>query len=300
MAKIRQNHTRSGKRPFSGLLVRVLLMFGIIAMLFVYAFEFLDSDDPSGGILIDSEDRTGQINLRPEGFAGETVDHGFFQLGYNERNEQADWVAYRLSKDELKIPNVPRAGRFELDPRISSGSSKHHDYSNSGYTRGHLAPAGDMAHSKESMEASFYMSNISPQISGFNGGIWRELEESTRDWAYQSGELWIAVGPVFDDVTKYIGKTSKVRVPAAFYKIIIDLNRKAGVGFLIEHEISDKHLSEYMQTIDYLEDRLQLDFFDNLYKDETEEKTIEGSINSDFWPISEKRYQTRLKNWNFN
>lgn len=300
MAKLRQNHKRSGKRPFSGLLIRVLIIFAILTVLFVYAFKLLEGDGYESTIPINTDFDEVKSDLVPEGNRAFVINHGHFQLGYNEEYEQADWVVYRLTREQLRVPNVPRASRFEEDPEIPSGSARHHDYSNSGYTRGHLAPAGDLAHSEEAMNTSFYMSNISPQIAGFNGGIWRELEECTRDWAYKSGVLYIAVGPIYGNVTKYIGKSSKIRVPSGFYKIIVDLNQSAGIGFIIDHGVSERHLSEYAISIDRLEKEVQLDFFDDLYDNEELENKIEGTFNLDLWPISDKRYQTRIKNWNYN
>jgi endonuclease G len=55
------------------------------------------------------------------------------------------------------------------------------DYEKSGYDRGHLAPAADMGFSKITMAESFYYSNMSPQVPGFNRGIWKQLEEQTRN-----------------------------------------------------------------------------------------------------------------------
>ena len=54
-----------------------------------------------------------------------------------------------------------------------------------------------------------------------NNGIWKELEEQTRDWTYQNDEVYIVSGPIFEGPIKYI--KNKVAVPTAFYKIILDI-----------------------------------------------------------------------------
>ncbi len=302
MAKLRQNHTRTGKRPFSGLLVRVILMMGIMTIILVYAFRYLDSSDESVDLVIAPTSDADHHQLVPVGNTGQVVSHTYYTIGYNEQHEQADWVAYILTKEQLTIPNVPRTNRFEEDEFISTRSAKHHDYSGSGYSRGHLAPAGDMAFSKQAMEESFLMSNMSPQIIAFNGGIWRELEECTRDWAYKNDRLFIATGPIFDGVTKYIGKSSKVRVPSAFFKIIADIDgsERKGIAFIIDNEKSDRSLSHYIQSIDDVEAITGMDFFDGLYKDHEEEQKIEGRVTLDLWPISQKRFQSRINHWNNN
>lgn len=43
------------------------------------------------------------------------------------------------------------------------------DYTNSGYDRGHMAPAGDAVASQAGMDETFLLTNIAPQIGpGFN------------------------------------------------------------------------------------------------------------------------------------
>ena len=299
MAKFRQNHTRSGKRPFAGLMIRVLLMLLIFAVLFVLAYQYggqLVSDREKGRI----DFNIVQDNLIPLNHSEEVIEHQYFTLGYDESTEQARWVVYELTRESLKIPNVPRAKRFEEDPLVSSRSARHSDYTGSGYTRGHLAPAGDMAFSDEAMAESFYMSNMSPQVSGFNGGVWRELEESVRDWAYKYERLYVGTGPLFTKVTKSIGRSSQVRIPDAFYKVIIDYSSATpkGIGFVIPHEVTDKQLSSFATTIDQVEELTDLDFFDKIYDSDQDEIELEGEFEIGQWPLSKKRYENRIQNWN--
>ena len=300
MAKFRQNHSRVGKRPFSGMLTKTILFFVAIALIFIVIYRSFNSAGSTNGLNDSDIGRNNQ--LIPEGHRNEVVSHDYYTLGYNEKYEQAEWAVYELTKESLRIPNVPRSNRFGQDPMVSTNSVKHRDYSGSGYTRGHLVPAGDMAFSTEAMQQSFFMSNMSPQISGFNGGIWRELEESVRDWAYENESIYVATGPILDEVTEYIGKESKIGVPQSFYKIIVDLSgrEKKGIAFVLPHAISEKPLMDYAVSIDQVEDRLNLDFFDNLYGSSNEEKNIESSIDKNKWPLSSKRYDLRINNWNRN
>ncbi len=314
MAKLRQNHSRGKKKPFAGMAIKLFVIFGILALLFILAFQYLNADpeayyeddfaSANDSTYDGSSDNSSSLSaaLIPEGNQAQVVNHRYYTLGYNEDHEQPDWVTYSLTKASLKIPNVPRAKRFTTDPMVKSRSAKHNDYSHSGYTRGHMAPAGDMAFNESAMQESFFMSNMSPQLREVNGGIWRELEETVRDWAYEDNELFIASGPIFDGAQNYIGKSSKVRIPAAFYKIIVDIegSEKKGVAYIIPHESSDRPLNDYALSIDEVESKIGLDFFDNLYEDEQEERLIEASFDKSKWPTSQKRYKNRRDNWNNN
>ena len=54
-------------------------------------------------------------------------------------------------------------------PVIFSATNK--DYWDSGWSRGHMAPAGNYKHSQESMDDTFYLTNIVPQDIDNNGGL---------------------------------------------------------------------------------------------------------------------------------
>lgn len=197
------------------------------------------------------------------------VKHDIYVLGYNEKYEQAGWAFYRLKKDYI-YGNASRNGiDFMPDKNVPTFSALSSDYSRSGYDRGHLVPAGDFHCCQEYLNETFYMSNISPQNRDFNRFIWNDLENAVRNWAKKYNDIYIITGPVFDSSPKFIGKYNKVAVPKAFYKIIF---RKSGDGiraisFLIPNEANlGKQYSEYVTTIDEIENQTQIDYFSFLPK----------------------------------
>ena len=103
----------------------------------------------------------------------EIIHHTAYTLKYDEKYEQADWVAYKLTKDMLAHQKAKRTENFRPDPMVPTGSATPEDYKGSGYDRGHLCPAGDMIFDGTAMSETFYMSNMSPQRAGFNRGIWK-------------------------------------------------------------------------------------------------------------------------------
>ena len=103
-----------------------------------------------------------------------------------------------IPKNQFHQKKFKRKNDFRIDPVVKTVSATPADYRNSGYDRGHLCPAGDMAFSEIAMSESFYMSNISPQVPSFNRGIWKTLEQKVRDWSldmilqlYIVGDYWI-------------------------------------------------------------------------------------------------------------
>jgi endonuclease G len=303
MAKLRANHTPD-KNPFVGMTVRILLLMAIVAALIFMAMHYFN-EQPDNGADIKSEelffDAYEREHLLPELKNVEVVHHKYYSLGYSEAHEQASWVCYVLNKDELRIPNVPRYNRYEDDLKVNSGSATYYDYRGSGYSRGHLAPAGDMAFSEEAMRESFYMSNMSPQLISFNGGIWRELEETVRDWAYKDKHLYIVTGPILESSMQSFG-TNRISVPRYFYKAMMDIegDLTKGIAFIMPNELSERPLMDYAVTIDELEKRLGFDIFPNLLENDVLEESLESKIDIDLWPVSEKRFELRVNNWNKN
>jgi endonuclease G, mitochondrial len=229
---------------------------------------------------------------------GEIVRHQYYTLSYVERHEQAEWTAYKMDRKMLNAPNLGRDDRFEPDYDVQTRSAFHRDYTGSGYTRGHMVPAGDMAFNADAMRESFYMSNMSPQLRAYNNGVWKELEENIRDWTYKANELYIITGPILTNPIKTIGKENKITVPSAFYKVLYDPLHNKGIGFVIPHERSEERLETYMMTIDKVEQLTGLDFFFQLLNDDKEEQ-MESTINPSAWNVSDKRYQLRINKWNF-
>ncbi|WP_026903397.1 DNA/RNA non-specific endonuclease [Pedobacter glucosidilyticus] len=204
------------------------------------------------------------------------IRHSGFSLSYNETHEQANWVAYELTKEKtVKLYN--RTDKFIEDPKVKTGTAQSKDYTSSGYDRGHLAPAADMGWSATAMAESFYYSNMSPQNPGFNRGIWKKLEELVRTWAVENEALYIATGPVLNGSLPSIG-VNKVSVPKYYYKVILDYNLPdiKGIGFILENKSSTQPLQYYAVSVDSVEKFTGIDFFFALPNEQEEviEKTL--------------------------
>lgn len=189
------------------------------------------------------------------------IVHLAYSLVYSEPHEQAKWVAYTLTTEET-IKKVERSDRFIVDPKVLTGTATNADYKNSGYDRGHLAPAADMSWDQCVMNESFYFSNMSPQMPSFNRGVWKKLEEQVRNWAIESDSLHIVTGPVLTDHLPAIGK-NKVAVPTYFYKVVLVYNDSVAksIGFILPNEGSVNDLQTFTVSVDSVESYTGIDFF---------------------------------------
>lgn len=209
------------------------------------------------------------------------VSHSGFRFVYNEKHEQANWVAYFLTK-ERALKGTERTNNFKPDPKVSTLTANDKDYAASGYDRGHLAPAGDMTWSPEAMTESFYYSNMSPQEPSFNRGIWKKLEDQVRTWATQYDSIYIVTGPILVDGLPTIG-ANEVSIPSKYFKAILrySSNSVNSIGFILPNKSSSESLKSFVIPIDSLEAITGFDFFyllpDNI------EHNVEKKISLENW-----------------
>ena len=204
-----------------------------------------------------------------------------YSLGYDHRTRQALWVCYLLAAEDVTGGKVARAGKFRRDPAVAVRPVEPREYNRSGFDRGHLAPAGDMIRSDETMTQSFFMTNISPQIPGCNRGIWKRLETQVRRWAVREGRICVITGPIFSSDARRVGR-SDIPVPSAFFKVILDTTppRKM-IGFIVPNAPSRKQPTAFAVSVDTVEELTGYDFFSAL--DDAEEDALERSVDIDAW-----------------
>lgn len=171
-------------------------------------------------------------NVRPETRYGmPAADQILFNrnyiVGYSYYFRQAKWALEIVSADD---PEVERRDKFRPDYRIPPMfRADLEDYELSGYDRGHLVASANQEGSRVHNSETFLLSNMSPQLAGFNRGIWKKLEEEVRKLNDQDHilETYVICGPVFnyDQDIVTIGDRTKnkvtIPVPHSFFKSIL-------------------------------------------------------------------------------
>ena len=248
------------------------VIYTIISLIFAVGFYFYDTNSlkvESNESVKNSNSNTTstEFNFLPTSTTDQIVHHKFYSLSYNEKFEQAEWVAYELNGNQLSSNNYKRP-YFQLDPKVTTKSAHYRNFKNSGYNKGHLCPAGDRTFSKEAYDETFFTSNVSPQLYDFNSGVWNRLEQKTRYWAQKYEKLYVITGGILEPNLKTIG-TENVAVPNQFYKIILDYHQPEikAIAFLVPHAESDKGLYQFVTSIDEIERLTGIDFFPELPND---------------------------------
>ncbi len=200
----------------------------------------------------------------------------------------AHWVAYPLNEklsgsgsrtdawgDEAS-PNIDRKIPRNMQPMLYHGF-----WSDNGkrYDRGHQCPSADRLTTSSVNATTFRYTNMTPQLSGFNQGIWAALETRVRSWSYSFDTLYVVTGCVVDDSDEYAYDNvgAAVKVPAAYYKALLGYKSNntvgitgsthgyTGIAFYFEHSnYSDDNYLKQAMTIKELEKKTGMDFFVNL------------------------------------
>jgi len=205
----------------------------------------------------------------PQTEDGEVIeDRSGFSFVYDYENRVPKWVAYKLTKEEVEgdLESLDRKDfNFKKDPDIKESPSDS-NYKNSGYDRGHMAPADDLAWSEESFQDSFYTTNVVPQTSDLNQGIWRELEVQVQDWAMTYDNVYVVTGPVLRGDEPCIELVfDSICAPRHFFKVVLRVHhrRYEGIGFIMD-QYGSGTLKSNAFSIDDVEKVTGIDFFHSL------------------------------------
>jgi endonuclease G len=215
-------------------------------------------------------------NLRPTGWTPEgtlrSQRWSCFQMhAGNSATKAKRWEGDKSVEFGLypNDPDLPQSYRFTSDP-----------YWNTGYDHGHIIASADRLCSQEANTQTFYMTNMQPQVNGFNAKVWANMEAQVRRWNTGSfrDTLYVVKGGTidrWDQIITTIGSgQNKIPVPKFFFMAVLCKKNSnstsstggyRALGFWIQHKSnSDTDLRPYVVNIDELERLTGIDFFCNL------------------------------------
>ena len=190
-----------------------------------------------------------------------------YLVGYCETRRDPVWAAYRLFRpNSFQAP--PRPKGFDSDYRTSRTVS--HDYTGSGYDRGHMAPnyAIAVCYGTGAQLETFLMSNIIPQRPALNRQVWEHLEQQEiREYAPRYRQIWIVDGPIFRSHDRLRGGEE---IPDACFKIICreqDGQPKV-LAFIMPQTVSSSESpGQFLTSVREIERETGLDFFSGMPED---------------------------------
>ncbi|MBQ7635214.1 MAG: DNA/RNA non-specific endonuclease [Bacteroidaceae bacterium] len=216
-----------------------------------------------------------------DGVSEQIVRKKAYIVSYNKDTKIPNWVAWHLTSEHTDGP-IGRTNAFYEDDAVPAPRATIEDYKGSGWSRGHMCPAGDNKWDAEAMIQSFSLINVCPQDASLNSGLWNSFEIDCRNWAKRFGDIFIICGPVFFRGKHETIGSNDVYVPEAFFKVVLCLNgTPKGMGIVVKNNSNTKKRDLYFNSIDQVERITGMDFFPML-PDEIENE-VESNIDLDLW-----------------
>ena len=216
-----------------------------------------------------------------KGVSEQIIRKTSYIVSYNKDTKTPNWVAWHLTAEHTDGP-FKRLGNFheEMDvpaPRVTAG-----DYRSSGWSRGHMCPAGDNKWSETAMYDSFNLVNVCPQYAKLNSGLWNSIEMDCRKWARKFGDVYIVCGPIFMNGEHETIGENDIFVPEAFFKVVLCLNgTPKALGVVVRNDDVDRKNERYYNSVDQVEHITGIDFFPAL-PDELE-NSVESEVDMNLW-----------------
>lgn len=210
-----------------------------------------------------------------------TISYSGYEVMYDPKYKIPKWVKYELMSTETDGPYSRKGLNFCQDPSVNLPQADDYDYKNSGWSKGHMAPAADFKWSRQAMIETFYYTNCCPQNQSLNSGQWNTLEKKVREWANRYGSVTVVTGPlVWNNEYGAIGN-NKVVVPDAFFKAILAGGQT--IAFVMYNHNNNENMQKCAMSVDDLETIAGIDFFSEL--DDDLESQIESTYTLKFWQL---------------
>lgn len=256
-----------------------------------------------------TEENDGRYFVSHEMSLGSTYFRNY-SLYLSEKDILAHWVAYPLNPWTISS-GVGRTNEWGLDPKIPRNNQPvlYRAFSGGTYARGHQIPSADR-YADGANQQTFYGSNMTPQLHGFNSNIWANLEGNVRSKCRQFDTLYVVTGCTTKNSigTCNDNDGKKIAIPSGYYKVLLGYKRSSaassssvagGTGnyrgyytataYYFDHQNysnSKEVINEHRMTVDELETLTGEDFFPNLTAILGEDRAaMVESTNDKFWNL---------------
>lgn len=212
-----------------------------------------DPDDPWPGLESDPyqsgwmelpavEDEEGRAFIYHTAEVGGQQKRNYSML-YDAAGRIALWVAYPLCEEYI---GSGRTDAWGYDPKIPDEYEPllNHGWPERGFDRGHQIPSGSRNANTAMNRQTFYYTNMTAQVSGFNQKIWANLENRVRGFVSVCDTLYVVTGPIFDsgEPERWTEDNAgnPVAVPDGYFKAVLSYSVSSSayysVAFVYDNE----------------------------------------------------------------
>lgn len=230
-----------------------------------------------------------------------------FSVEWDCDKKSQRWSCYQMHKgyagDYNRVTNGT-GDKYPQDPQVAPEDRYEDQYWRSGFDHGHICPNADRTFSYDANFQTFYLTNMQPQYTKFNGssddkekkeyGLWLRMETQLRNWVNNLGPkdtIYVCKGGTIDDEKNIIKRINgKLIVPKYFFTAVLRkfyVNGKyeyLAVGYWCDQTNeyrTDEKIKNHCMSIEKLQQLTGIDFFCNL-PDDIEAK-VEAEWDPAYW-----------------
>ncbi len=157
-----------------------------------------------------------------------------YTVCYDTQTRVSQWVAYPVFYALYEYPKLDRVNAFGYDPNdqepeipTSWQQNISRGYNAGSYDRGHMLPQATRYNNYDTNRMTYYATNMMPQYSRLNQGVWATLEGKVRGWGpLPSGTrydtLYVVTGACFQDPDATIANANgPITVPTHCWKVLL-------------------------------------------------------------------------------
>ena len=221
-----------------------------------------------------------------------------YSICYDTEKLVSRWVAYPLHNCYVN-PSISRTNAWSFDPTLPESIQQniveggYNDGGNKQLDRGHMLPSASRYSTYETNAQTFYATNMMPQNSSFNQGVWGQLEGNVRK-AICGDTLYVVVGTLFEEGKTFTSRGRNIARPSHCYKLLLrtksgntkksiseitDASEIKAIGFLFTNESNAVSYQKAVVSIKEVEERSGFTFYQNLNPSIAESVKNQKNIN---------------------
>ncbi len=147
------------------------------------------------------------------------MNQHYYIESYNSIRGIPNWVSWHIDATNI-TGAASRQDNFAGFAGLPASwfTVQSNSFFNSGYSRGHNCPSADRTSSFNANAATFLMTNMIPQTSSNNEGVWNNFEVYIRDQVRAGNEAYVIMGSYGSAATIASGH---VVVPTNIWKVVL-------------------------------------------------------------------------------
>lgn len=255
------------KKSYAGAIIETLVIYAILVALVTLVAWMIVPDAEAHVADLRTPACYKGCPIGPRYDSNITIAREVYTLSYNPDRKMSDWVAYAVTPRTI---GQSKERTWAADPLLEETEALEPDDYDGAHRelktdRGHFAPLASFSGTPH-WDTTNYLSNISPQRSTLNQGVWKQIETVVRYIAKRyHTTVYVVTGPLFEQPEAALPEADEYHmVPSGYWKVIATVvdGELQVAAFITPQDLPRKaYLCKYKVPLEEVVARTGLHFF---------------------------------------